>query len=132
MPVVPVTLTDQVKAIRNIDISYDALHPKALLHDAKTDTTIKIPYSSLSNKYKDYLSTIILTKELTEDEKRNYWYKPKSASYDIYRTTELWDMLLIINHYTSIAQFTPTVLKYYDPNKLKAFLNEIMIIEKVL
>lgn len=132
MPMIPVTLTDQVNEIRNVEITYDNLHPKALLHDAKTDITIRIPYSSITNKYKDYLSTIVITKELTDDEKRNYWFKPKTVSYDIYRTTELWDTLLILNYYTSISQFTPNVLRYYDPTRLKAFLNEIMIIEKLV
>ena len=132
MPVIPVTLTDQVDEVRLKEITYDNLHPKALLHDIKTDITIKIPYSSLTNKYKDYLSTIVLSKELTEEEKRLYWFRPKTVSYDIYKTTELWDTLLILNYYTSISQFTPTTLKYYDPDRLKAFLNEILIIEKIL
>lgn len=132
MAVVPATLPDQVEDIRDREISYDTLHPKAYLYDKKSNTTIKIPYSSLTNKYKDFLSTIIMSRELTDEEKRLYWYKPKSLSYQIYKTTELWDTLLILNHYTCISQFTPNTLKYYDPDRLKAFLNEILVIEKIL
>ena len=132
MPLIPTTLPDQVADMRDREITYDALHPKAYLYDSKSDTTIKIPYSSLTNKYKDYLSTIVLTMELDDELKRKYWFKPKTVSFDLYGTTELWDTLLILNYYTSISQFTPNVIKYYDPERLKAFLNEILIIEKVL
>lgn len=128
---IPTTLPEQVEDMRDRDISYKTLHRTANLYDRKTDTTIKIPYESLSNKYKDYLSTIIISKELTEEERRKYWYKPKSLSNDIYGTTEFWDIFLILNYCTSISQFTPLVVKYYDPDEFKRFLNEILIIEKV-
>lgn len=132
MNTIPASLPEQVERIRDLEITYDTLHPKAYLYDKKSDSTIKIPYSSITSKYKDYLSTIILSVELDDDDKRKYWYRPKSFSYDIYKTTELWDTLLILNNATSIAQFTPNVIKYYDPNRLKSFLNEILIIEKII
>lgn len=129
---IPVDLPDQVSTARNLEISYDVLHPKALLTDKKSGDTIRIPYSSVTSKYKDYLSTIVISKEYTNEDKRKYWYKPKTASYDLYGTTELWDTLLILNYYTCISQFTPNVLRYYDPERLKRFLNEILIIEKLI
>lgn len=132
MPNVPSTLPEQVSTIRDTEINYKILHPIALLTDSKNGDTISIPYSSITNKYKDYLSTLIITKEYTDAEKMKYWYRPKTASYDIYGTTELWDTLLILNYYTSISQFTPNVLRYYDPSRLKPFLNEILIIEKLI
>jgi len=129
--VVPPNLLDQISTIRDYDISYDTLHTKAVIRDAQTGRVIKVPYSAFTNRYKDALSTIIISEELSTEEKREFWYKPKSASLYYYETTELWADILAINHCVSIREFTPEVLKIYDPTKLKKIINEIMIIEEI-
>jgi hypothetical protein len=129
---IPATITEQVEDIKDCDISYRNLHPVAWMINEETDHTIQFPFSSIINKYRHDLSAILCAVRLTEDEQIKYWYKPKTFSEDMYGTTELWDVILILNNAKSIIDFTPSVVKLYDPNKLKTYLNEIMIIEEEL
>lgn len=126
---VPANLIEQIDEVRDFDISYDTLHPKALIRDKQSSRVIQVPYSAFTNKYKDVLSNIIVTQTLDDDYKRAFWYKPKSVSAFYYDTTELWSDILILNGCVSLREFTPEVLKYYDPSRLKKYLNEIMILE---
>ena len=52
------------------------------------------------------------------------------VSEELYGTTEFWDQILILNNAFSIIDFKPKVLKVYDPERLKLYLNEIMILEE--
>jgi hypothetical protein len=129
--IIPPNLIEQINTVRDYDISYDTLHPKAIIIDKESGRTIKVPYSAFTNKYKDALSKIIIEQELSIEEKRAFWYRPKSASLYYYETTELWADLLTINACVSIREFTPEVLKIYEPLELKRIVNEIMIIEGI-
>ena len=128
---VPPNLIEQIETIRDYDISYDTLHTKAIINDKQTGRRIKVPFSAFSNKYKDALSSIIITEEMDPIKKKEFWYKPKSVSLFYYETTELWADILTLNGCVSIREFTPDVLKIYDPTELKKILNEIMILEDV-
>jgi hypothetical protein len=44
----------------------------------------------------------------------------------------LWDTILVLNECTSVTTFKPTTVRYYDPDELKEYLNEIMILEKAI
>lgn len=129
---IPATMPDQVEDAINLEISYRTLHPSAYIVDSETERTIRIPFSSVINKYKDYLSTIIIKVELSDQEQSYYHYKPKALSEEMYGTTELWDTILILNNCKSVIDFTPKVVKLYDPEKFKSYLNEVMIIEEEL
>lgn len=126
---IPSTVTEQVSMAKNLELSYNKLHSNALLK-IDDDTLISFPFSSLTNKYKDFLSTIIISIPLTEEEQEKYKYKPKMVSEELYGTTEFWDQVLILNNAVSIIDFTPKMLKVYDPEKLKLYLNEILILEE--
>lgn len=127
----PSTMQEQIKEIERIDISYRKLHPSIIIKDEFSERNIEIPFSSLTNKYRDYLKKCIINVELPDAVKLRYYCKPKTVSYDFYKTTELWNDILILNNCFSIKDFHPEVLKIYDPKRLKEYLNEIMIIEKV-
>lgn len=128
---VPNNLQDQIEEVRDMDINYDILHPKANIYDVQSNRNIIIPFHSYANKYRDYLSSIIISEKLSEEDKRKYHYRPKTVSLDKYGTTELWSDILILNDCFNISQFTPDVLKYYDPDEYKDYLNNILIIEGV-
>lgn len=129
--IIPSNLPEQVEQVLDFDISYRALHPAALLTNIQTDTTIKIPFSSLINKYKDFLTEIIETIELTDEEQEKYLYKPKKLSDDLYGTTELWSEIMVLNSAVSVIDFKPKKVKVYNPYRLKDYINEIMILEDV-
>lgn len=129
---IPSTMTKQISEAENLELSYRVLHPSAILHDDITNTNIKIPFSSLTNKYKDFLSKIVITIDLSDELMLKYRYQPKTVSLDLYNTTEFWNDILILNNCFSVSQFTPKKLKVYDPEELKKYLNEILILEKII
>lgn len=127
--VFPATMTEQISNIKSMEISYRVLHPTMKLTDKQSGRTIEIPFMSLVNKYKDFLSKAVEEVELDDALQLKYQYNPKGVSFDLYGTTELWDVILILNNAKSIIDFTPKKLKYYNSSKLKPLLNELMILE---
>ena len=130
---IPASMNEQIENAKSLEISYRTLHEPAILKDKISGRNIQIPFSSFTNMYKDFLNTIIVDVSLTDEERAKYRYKPKMVSYDLYNTTEFWNDLLIINNFFSLSEFQPgETMKVYDPNKLKDYINEIMIIEKLV
>lgn len=133
MSSIPVNLKEQITEIEKRDITYRTLHIPAVMKNKMTGEVIEIPFSSLLRKYKDFLSTIIVTADLNEELETKYRYKPKMLSKDLYGTTELWDELLCINGCASVIEFIPKkVVRVYDTNRIKSFINEILILENVI
>lgn len=130
--IVPATVPEQVSLAKDMEISYRTLHPSLVISNVKNDDVIRVPYSSIINKYKDFLSTIVVEIKLDDAMREKYMYKPKMVSNELYGTTELWSEILILNNAYSVIEFTPRVLKCYDPNRFKSFINEIILLEDVL
>lgn len=127
------TLRAQITEIKSNELSYRTLHDTATILDENSGRNIEIPFRSITNKYRNFLSNIVITMNLTEAEALKYRYNPKLLSYDLYGTTEYWDDILILNNYSSILQFTPTnTVKVYNKRRLKEYLNEIMILENLI
>lgn len=126
---IPSSMTEHVQMIKNMDISYRVLHPPIILHNEETDENIHIPFSSLLNQYRDYLSNIIISVPLNDVLRNKYRFKPKMISDELYGTTELWDTILVLNNCFRVCEFDPKVLKIYDPEKLKEYINTILILE---
>lgn len=129
---IPSTMVEQVSNIKDLEISYRVLHPTVVIHDVNTDRNIQIPFSSLTDKYRDFLSTITVTIELDDINMTKYRYRPKMVSEELYGTTEFWNDILILNKCKSVSEFYPRKLTVYDPDKFKAYINEIMILEGVV
>lgn len=130
--IVPATVPEQVSLAKDMEISYRTLHPSLVISNVKDDDVIRVPYSSIINKYKDFLSTIVVEIKLDDAMREKYMYKPKMVSNELYGTTELWSEILILNNAYSVIEFRPRVLKCYDPNRFKSFINEIILLEDVL
>lgn len=130
---IPASMNEQIENAKALEISYRTLHEQAILKDKISGRNIQIPFASFTDKYKDFLNTIIVTVSLSDEERAKYRYKPKMVSYDLYNTTEFWNDILLINNFYSLSEFQPgETLKVYDPNKLKDYINEIMIIENLV
>ena len=128
---IPSTLQEYIDYIEDLDISYRKLHLPGAIYAPKRGRVSMVPITSLFNKYRDVLSSIILEIELDEIERARYMYKPKMVSEELYGTAEFWDTLLILNGFKSTSTFVPKVLKCYDPRKLKSYISEMMIIEEI-
>ena len=129
---IPASMDEQIADIKDLDISYRILHPAAIIIDEYTSRNIRIPFSSLTSKYSNFLSTIIVEIELDDDEQVEYLFKPKALSNYLYGTTEFWNDLLILNNAYSTSEFKPRTVKVYDPNKFKKYINEILILEDIV
>lgn len=113
------------------EISYRNLHSSAYI-EKDSGEVIKIPYMSLTNKYKDFLAPAVEEIELTPEQYRTYRFNPKALSLFLYGTTEYWYALLELNHKISVIEFDLETLKVYDPKKLKPIINEMFILEGLL
>ena len=129
---IPVTMTEQINNAEKWEISYRTLHPSAILKDEFSSRNIEIPFSSLTNKYRHFLSKIVRTTTLDDKLQARYKQRPKLVSYDLYGTTELWNDILILNNCFSTIEFNPVTIKAYNPDKLKEYINEILILEKLI
>lgn len=126
------TITKQVEDIERKEISYRSLMQHAFLYNNTSRDTINIPFSSYTKMYRNLLSNIIVEKVLDDKAKIEVRYKPKTLSYILYGTTEFWNDILILNDCKSVMDFTPDKIRYYDPERLKVYLNQILILEGVL
>lgn len=126
---IPSTMTEQVKNIEKLDISYRILHPSITIKDEASGNNIEIPFSSLTNKYREFLKSIIISIELDDAFMLKYRFKPKMISEELYGTTEFWNDILILNNCFRTCDFQPRVLKVYDQKKLKSYINQILILE---
>lgn len=129
---IPSTIIEQIEDIEDRDINYRTLHVGLnVYNDDKDSRNFKVPYLSILNKHSNILSKIILTKELTSKEYTKYAFRPKLFSDDMYGTTEFWDTILFLNNCKSVIDFRLQKVKYYDPDKFKAFIDEIFIVEGI-
>jgi hypothetical protein len=77
------------------------------------DKKIEVQFTSdnLVNDYLDILKEAAQKVQLTEQEKRKYYYNPDLLSYDLYGTTELDFVIMIMNGVISNNEFAiPTLL----------------------
>ena len=128
------SIASQIEAIKKKEISYRALHQKAILNDKTSGTKILIPYEDILRKYRYLLQPLIISVDYSEaDQMRNVIrYNPKKFSNMLYRTPELWQELLIINNCVSIVDFDKQIYKAYDSDALPGVLSEIMRLENIL
>lgn len=129
---IPSTIIEQIEDIEDRDINYRTLHVGLnVYNDDKDSRNFKVPYLSILNKHSSILSKIIITRELTSKEYAKYAFRPKLFSDDMYGTTEFWDTILFLNNCKSVVDFRLQKIKYYDPDRFKAFIDEIFIVEGI-
>jgi hypothetical protein len=121
------TIQDLIDYGKSLDISHDKLHFKAKIENTDGSVTI-INYTSILDKYMDYLLPVTKVVTLNDQEYAKYKFQPKLLSFEMYGTTELWSLILRINNLTSAAQFTLKTLKLFTTDVFE-ILNEIIILE---
>lgn len=129
---IPATITELIEWGKNEEISYRNLHTEAYINDLDNDRIIKIPLNDTMSAYRYFLDPYLIEFELHDEELQLYQFKPKSLSYKLYGTTELWALLLMINNCISKIDFNKKKIKVLDPKSIKSFINEVLILEKVL
>lgn len=127
---VATTLTELIENGKELQISHRNFNNSLLIHDNKSDNTIKVPFNAIINKYRDFFIPYTVRFELTEQEQSKFWYNPRLLSYDYYGTPEYWSILLYINDCASALDFKPTKLNLILKENIKEVINEILILQE--
>ncbi len=86
---------------------------------------------SLIDRYVNELADYKMKLSMTDEEKRKYRFNPKSLSFDLYGTTELWNLLLHANEMFSVAEFeTMDDDVYVYSGSVLQFINKVIDLEK--
>lgn len=83
------------------------------------DHIFRIPISDFFVNYKRELDTIVQYYSVPQ----SMFYKPKSVSFELYGTTELWLALLRLNEMRNITEFHQPIIKIYNANSLKELID---------
>lgn len=126
------TIDDLVEWGKEQEISYRNLHKGAYITNLQSGDVIRIPLNSIMSDYRYFIEPYIIEIEMNDEELYLYQFKPKSLSYKLYETTEYWSVLLMINNCVSKIDFNKKRIKVLDPKKILAFVNEVLILEKVI
>lgn len=127
-----ITMQDLIEKAKLMEVSYRNLHNYVIIRDKVTEERIRAPFTSIINKYRDFLSDITYEVTLTDVEYMKYRYAPKTLSQDLYGTTEYWFIIMELNNCITVANFNSKTLKIYEPEGLNAIINEIMILENII
>lgn len=84
-----------------------------------SDHIFKIPINDFFIKYRKELDTIVQYYSVPQ----SMFYKPKTVSYELYGTTELWLSILRLNGMRNITEFHQPIIKIYNANSLKELID---------
>ena len=129
---IPTTIEELVNWGKTQEISYRNLHGEVYINNISNNEVIRIPLNSVMGEYRYFLEPYTIEITMSDDELYLYQYKPKSLSFKLYGTTELWPTLLMINNCISKIDFDKKKIKVLDPKRIKAFINEVLILEKII
>lgn len=92
-----------------------------------TDEKLQVEFTSdnLVNDYLDIFKERGQKVQLTEAEQRKYYYNPDLLSYDLYGTTELDFVIMIMNGVISSNEFTMPTLLLIPKTELVNLLSRI-------
>ena len=110
-----------------LSISHSKLHLKSKI--TESDINLIVNSTSFGNKYFDYFRKECYLKTFTDIELIHYKFQPKKYCYDMYGSTELWSLLLKMNHMVSITDFKKK--KFYTfYSSVFNLINEILVLER--
>jgi hypothetical protein len=83
------------------------------------DHVFKIAINDFFIKYRKELEATVQYYNVPQ----SLFYKPKSVSYELYKTTELWIALLRLNDMRNITEFHQPIIKVYNANSLNELID---------
>ena len=128
----PTTIDDLIDWGKTQEISYRNLNGRVYINNLSNNEVIRITLNSVMGEYRYFLKPYMVEITMNDEELYLYQYKPKSLSYKLYGTTELWSTLLMINNCVSKIDFDKAKIKVLDPKRIKGFINEVLILEKII
>lgn len=132
MAQLPVTIDELISWGEDQEVSHRNLHTLLKITDEKTEDVIQVPLNDIMGDYRYFYSDYLIDVEMNDIEMDLYCYKPKSLSQKLYGTTELWSLLLSVNNCISKIDFNKRKIKVLNPKRIKSFINEVLILEKII
>jgi len=91
---------------------------------------IEFPVKNILNDYLFELKNVAKVVVLNESEQNKYFYRPKILSSDIYDTTELWYVILMINDMCDVKEFTNSSIKMLHKDDMAKYIPMIYDAER--
>ena len=124
------SMTEFIDTYRSKEITFDTLHyfENDEVPLKSSDDRLILVKESVASKYKKDLEELVVTRTLTQEEKRKYFCNPWVLSTDLYGSPEYWSLLLELNNVYSATEFIQEKIKVYD-STLPKVIEEILVIE---
>lgn len=100
----------------------------SLLEQLSNETWITI--MNVINDYMEEIKNVAVKVTLSWEEQRKYLYKPKLLSYDVYGSTELFFVILLINDMADVKEFSNPSFKMLKKDHMNRLLSYIYNAEK--
>lgn len=118
------TIEEFIDCYNSKDISYEST---SLFQKFEYGTMITY---NLFNDYIEELNDLCVTVSLTEEEYNRYLYRPKLLAYDIYGSTELFFIVLMMNNICNVKEFDFKKVKLLKVADLEKFISAVYNSEK--
>lgn len=113
------TIEEFIDSHNSADINYEST---SLLQ--KLDGYTMIAYN-IFNDYIDELDDLAVYVSLNDEEYNKYLYRPKILAYDLYGSTELFFLILILNNICNVKEFDFKRLKLLKVEDLEKFISSV-------
>jgi hypothetical protein len=123
------TIPELIELYKSFPITHETIHFKTSFVDNNSDI-VRFNFSSVLDRYYDFILSNCISITFTDKDWINYRFQPKRLSMNIYKTTELWSLILKLNNMTSMLEFDQQTLLLPPVQTINDIINEIMILEK--
>lgn len=113
------TIEEFIDSHNSADINYEST---SLLQ--KLDGYTMIAYN-IFNDYIDELDDLAVYVSLNDEEYNKYLYRPKILAYDLYGSTELFFLILMLNNICNVKEFDFKRLKLLKVEDLEKFISSV-------
>ena len=119
------TIEEFIEAGKGITITY----PSTSFIDIVPNGT-EVSILNVINDYMTEIRNACVNVELSADEQRIYFYKPKLLCYDIYGNPELYFIILLANDMADVKEFTKPTVRMLKKSHMSEILSRIYNVEK--
>lgn len=114
------TLEEFINLSSKTSISYNNLSFIEPIDDIRN-----FPIWNVLSDYQEEINRVTIEVELSEKEYRKYIYNPKILAYDLYGSTELFFIILMINGICTAKEFNTQKIKLLKTNDLKEIIEMV-------
>lgn len=113
------TIEEFIDCYNTTDINYEST---SLIQRLNNYTMISY---NIFNDYLDELNEMAVYVSLTDEEYNKYVYRPKLLAYDLYGSTELFFLILMLNNICNVKEFDFKRLKLLKVDDLEKFISSV-------